>query len=257
MYSTFRRRMLAGTGLVVGLGALVIGTTIAYGAVGDGSVLTACVSSKGAVRVVDAATACPAGETRVSWNKEGPVGPQGVPGPAGPEGAPGAASKPAGGSGEFAQPGRMTCTGARQGLITGDGPGGSSVTESASYNVTAPRDAATGQASGKRQHSPVTIRKQLDRASPKLFQALTQGETLSTCVFTFFTPSNQGELLESYRIKLTNAMVSDVTVTKGDTRLAGEGPLTEYESVSFTFQRIELLHTASGVTAVDDWAAQV
>ena len=34
-------------------------------------------------------------------------------------------------------------------------------------SVQSPRDAASGQASGKRQHQPVTIRKEVDAASPK------------------------------------------------------------------------------------------
>jgi hypothetical protein len=35
-------------------------------------------------------------------------------------------------------------------------------------NVKSPRDIATGQASGKRQHKPVTIVKEVDKASPKV-----------------------------------------------------------------------------------------
>ena len=35
-------------------------------------------------------------------------------------------------------------------------------------NIKQPRDLATGQASGKRQHEPVTIRKEVDAASPSL-----------------------------------------------------------------------------------------
>lgn len=37
----------------------------------------------------------------------------------------------------------------------------------ASSNVAQPRDAATGQASGKRQHQPLTIKKEVDAASPQ------------------------------------------------------------------------------------------
>ena len=36
-----------------------------------------------------------------------------------------------------------------------------------SSSVQSPRDAASGQASGKRQHQPVTIKKEVDAASPK------------------------------------------------------------------------------------------
>lgn len=256
MFKAARRRMLTTGGAIVVAAGVAVSATIAYAAVGDGPVITACVDKKGSVRVVDSSATCSVDETRLSWNKEGPVGPAGAPGPAGPKGDPGAASKLAGASGEFGQSGRMTCTGNRQGVLAGDGPEGSSVTESTSYNVKSPRDVATGQASGKRQHGAVTITKPLDRSSPQYFQALVTNETLTSCVLTYYRPAGDGTLQEIYRITLTDASVSDVTLTKGDTRLAGEGPLAEYESISFTFRKIEMLHTPTGTMAVDDWMSQ-
>ena len=46
--------------------------------------------------------------------------------------------------------------------------------------VQGPRDAATGQASGKRQHQPLTIRKEVDAASPKLITKDTDSATPKT-----------------------------------------------------------------------------
>ncbi len=43
----------------------------------------------------------------------------------------------------------------------------------------APRDAASGLATGKRQHKPVTITKSIDKASPVLAKALASGTALS------------------------------------------------------------------------------
>lgn len=40
------------------------------------------------------------------------------------------------------------------------------------YNVKSPRDAASGQASGKRQHKPMVIRKEFDKSSPQLMKTL-------------------------------------------------------------------------------------
>ena len=54
-----------------------------------------------------------------------------------------------------------------------------------SYEVTSPRDVATGQASGRRQHGPVTFVKAWGAASPQLFQALTTNEVLKTVLFEF------------------------------------------------------------------------
>src|SRR6266850_1978560 len=54
-----------------------------------------------------------------------------------------------------------------------------------SYEVKSPRDAATGNASGKRQHSPVRIVKAVGAASPQIFQALVNNEVLTEVTFEF------------------------------------------------------------------------
>lgn len=48
---------------------------------------------------------------------------------------------------------------------------GAAVSSSAalSHSIKSPRDAASGLATGKRQHKPMTITQQLDKSSPQLF----------------------------------------------------------------------------------------
>ncbi len=59
------------------------------------------------------------------------------------------------------------------GDVNGDGHADLAATGSSngqgqkSASIQSPRDTASGQASGKRQHKPVTIRKEVDAASPK------------------------------------------------------------------------------------------
>lgn len=55
------------------------------------------------------------------------------------------------------------------------------------FGVTSPRDQATGQASGKRQHKPITIIKEVDSASPLIWQAAANNETLKTVSFSVAT----------------------------------------------------------------------
>jgi len=51
--------------------------------------------------------------------------------------------------------------------------------------ATAPRDIASGQASGKRQHKPLVIVKEVDAASPKLAQACATGKHFSSAEVDF------------------------------------------------------------------------
>jgi hypothetical protein len=57
------------------------------------------------------------------------------------------------------------------GDVNGDGRADLTATKSSgsasNSSAPSPRDAASGQASGKRQHQPVTVRKEVDAASPK------------------------------------------------------------------------------------------
>jgi hypothetical protein len=53
------------------------------------------------------------------------------------------------------------------GDVNGDGQPDLTATKS-SGSTPSPKDAASGQATGKRQHEPVTVKKEVDAASPKL-----------------------------------------------------------------------------------------
>jgi hypothetical protein len=61
--------------------------------IASANTIYACVSNRsGEVRIVTAATTCHSRETKISWNSEGPQGPQGVPGPKGDPGPAGAST---------------------------------------------------------------------------------------------------------------------------------------------------------------------
>ena len=117
-----------------------------------------------------------------------------------------------------------------------------------------PRDAATGQASGKRMHKPILVTKEWGAASPQLFQALVTNENLKSVLFEFVKTNAQGEEEIYHTIKLTNAAVSnikaylDLTDTTGDPYDAHE-----LEDVSFVFQKIEMENKEGKTQAVDSW----
>lgn len=54
-----------------------------------------------------------------------------------------------------------------------------SAIENAVYEVKSPRDAASGLPTGKRQHKPVTFIKELDKSSPKLADGVAKGKSSS------------------------------------------------------------------------------
>ena len=83
-----------------------------------------------------------------------------------------------------------------------------------SYAVEAPRDVATGQASGKRQHEPIKITKEWGASSPQIFQALVSNEVLDSVVIEFVN-QNRSRQERPSKIHLTNAHVLQVRYIGG------------------------------------------
>ena len=88
----------------------------------------------------------------------------------------------------------------------------------------APRDAASGMATGKRMHKPFTITKEVDKASPLLMKACASGQHF---------PQVDVQLGSGEKYTLTDVMVAS------DQKSSGEKPM---ETISFTYQKIEMSH---------------
>ena len=119
------------------------------------------------------------------------------------------------------------------------------------YEVASPRDAASGQASGKRQHSPVSFVKTWGAASPQLFQAAVTNEVLDSVLFEFVETTPEGKEAVFQTLKLTNAFVASI---KQDVKSAPGGhELQDLEEVAIVFQSIEMENLNGKTVAVDNW----
>lgn len=124
-----------------------------------------------------------------------------------------------------------------------------------SYNVEIPFDTDTGQASGRRRHKPIVITKRMDKASPKLLQALTQGETLTEVKFEFYRVDKMGGQSKYYTIELSNAQLVNITQWFPITHDKEKAHYPHCEEVELTFQKITYTWVDGGITSTDDWQA--
>jgi type VI secretion system secreted protein Hcp len=142
-----------------------------------------------------------------------------------------------------------------QGTFQGDPATGGSTTKIAVYSLTqelrVPFDAATGQITGKRQHSPLTIVKELDKSSPLFFTAAATNEVLKSVTCTLSRSFFNGQARAYFKIALTNATVVEIKDSGNGVNGAAQGD--ERERISFSYQKIELTDLDSNTTAVDDW----
>lgn len=95
-----------------------------------------------------------------------------------------------------------------------------------SHEVVVPRDMMSGSTTVRRQHRPLTIAKEVDKATPKLLKALITNEVMASCSLECWRPDPTGRDKLYYRVDLTNAIVAGIVTNFPS------------EQVTFHFQKI-------------------
>jgi type VI secretion system secreted protein Hcp len=120
--------------------------------------------------------------------------------------------------------------------------------------MTTPRDAASGRATGRRQHAPIKIKKLIDKSTPLLAKALTNNEPC-TGTFSFYRPDGKGHDEVFFTIKIGGAFVSDIRHLMPDTMDSPHADAREaYEEVTFTFDTISWAHPPGKTQHDDSWS---
>jgi type VI secretion system secreted protein Hcp len=148
-------------------------------------------------------------------------------------------------------------TGEIKGGCTQKGREGSILIFAFDHDIMSPRDIASGLPTGKRQHKPVTITKEIDKSSPLLYTVLCTNENLTEVVFKFWKPSAAGKEVQYYTIKLTNANIAARKTFFPNMLVAENTRLPHLEEVAFTYQKIEWTFEDGGISFQDDWEAPV
>jgi type VI secretion system secreted protein Hcp len=153
----------------------------------------------------------------------------------------------------------ITIEGVKQGKFKADGGpqfGDRIPVLQLNFEVDSPRDLATGQPAGKRQHKPLSITKDWGAASPQLFQATTTNELLKSVFIEVFRTAGTGTEEVVATIRLTNATIGKYRTSVSDAT-SGDGPAGRLiDHTEFTFQKIEISNPAAKTGAMDDWVAR-
>lgn len=151
----------------------------------------------------------------------------------------------------------MRLTGETQGEIKGSvtqaGREDSIMVIGWNHEVVSPRDAASGMASGKRQHKPLTVTKELDKSSPLLANVLYNNENITQWELRCWRPSPTGAEEQYYTVELVNATISSIRSEQLNNKYPDNMPHKEREHISFTYQKIIHTFEDGGITAEDDW----
>jgi len=140
----------------------------------------------------------------------------------------------------------MTIEGSKQGKIKGGEVKTSGTEQIRVTDVmreeTPSRDAASGMASGKRQHGTITIMKEIDKASPMFYQALNSNETFKVSIV--FPAGSAKTEKAAQRIDLGDAVITNVSKVGNS------------ERITFTYQKIEVTYMNGNKSAQDAWDAK-
>jgi type VI secretion system secreted protein Hcp len=108
------------------------------------------------------------------------------------------------------------------------------------FEVLQPYDLGSGQLTGRRQHSPITIVREVDKASPLLWQALCSNESFESASLQFVRPDSNGKETVYYTITLTNATIG------GYRTYHGKGG-KKRETVTLVFDDLEVNGVRNGI----------
>jgi type VI secretion system secreted protein Hcp len=161
----------------------------------------------------------------------------------------------------MAMPLHMELTGLKQGKIEGScdmrGREGSIYIYSLQHNINIPHHTGGvgGEASlaiGKRVHNPLVVEKQTDKASPKLYMALTTGEHFSDVTIKWYRINKQGKEEHYFTTKLEEAIIIDMSPAFSS---VGDG--AHLETMSFAYKKIIWTWVVDGIEATDAWTEPV
>jgi len=126
-----------------------------------------------------------------------------------------------------------------------------------SHDVVSPRDAASGLPTGKRQHRPFVITKELDKATPLLYNILVNNENITEWSLEYWRPSAKGAETKVFTVKLTNASIASIQHKVLNVKDLNLSRFLELEEIAFCYQKIEWTWMDGGITSMDDWEAPV
>ncbi len=140
-----------------------------------------------------------------------------------------------------------------KGSVTERGREGRIMVIAASHSIESPRDAASGLPTGKRQHEPFVIKKELDRSTPLLYSLLVNNEKIVEWELQFWEPSPTGAEVNHYAVKLTNANIANIDFIMPDNKDPNLMKRAEYEEIAFAYETIQWIWNDGGITSSDDW----
>jgi type VI secretion system secreted protein Hcp len=140
-----------------------------------------------------------------------------------------------------------------KGSVTVQGREGSIEVVGFSHGLNLPVDSNTGKITGARSHSPMSIEKEFDAASPYLYKAVAKGQTLKSAELKWYRINQAGQEEVYFIMLIEGVKVTGVNPGMPNTKIAGMSQVNHMEAVSLMYERITWHYTDGNVKFTDAW----
>ena len=143
-----------------------------------------------------------------------------------------------------------------RGGVTQQGREGSIMVIAYSHIISSPRNPITCQPSGKRNHLPLSITKEIDISTPLLFTAFANGERMTDFTLEFWQPTSTGAEEQHYTISLEDAYITGIHQEMLNNKYPENMQHKEREHISFSYSQVTRTWVDGGITGYDLWDAE-
>lgn len=121
------------------------------------------------------------------------------------------------------------------------------------HKINIPVDPQKGELQGIREHQAATIWKPVDPATPMLYKALTNGETLKEVIFHYYHIDETGAEVEYFNITMENAKIADMATVSPDRQDPRNKELDHRDKVSLLYEKVTWKITDGNIESSDAW----
>ena len=124
---------------------------------------------------------------------------------------------------------------------------------SVNHDVTMPYNQQTGEPVGHVQHHALTVLKKVDEASPVLYGALVNNESLTVELMWYRPLKGKAEAEHFFTTKLENALLVSISPYMPDMSGGAGNAAEPMEQLSFVYNKITWTEQTNGTETIDEW----
>lgn len=153
-------------------------------------------------------------------------------------------------------PGNLTLVSQEQGEIEGscdiEGRENTILVQSFKHIVDLPSN-ESGLPSGRRIHRPLMITKEVDKSTPKLYQALCTGEVITEATLRWYRLDGSGDELQFFTVLLQNALIVKLESWVPDVLDKNYAGYSNMENLWLTYEVIRWTWEQDGIEYEEHW----